>query len=387
MAATNLRLKSPVERPDVLILAGEHSGDEHAARLVRELRALKPDLRVAAVGGESLKAEGAELIFDLVEHSVIGFVEVLKQYGFFKALFHALREWVREHRPRHILLVDYPGFNLRFAAALKKAGLSRKGGGETGVWYYIAPQVWAWKAKRRFLMAEILDGLGCILPFEESFFGDTSLPVRFVGHPFVDPSYELPLGYDPEGAVLLLPGSRVQQINRVFPLQLEGFAGLRKRQPEVRGKVLYPSERIRVELENLLAGQPGIEGAIQLKRNVEGARGSAVLMSSGTMSLACALAGVPGAIVQRVQPLTYWMARRLVKIEFIGLANIILERPLIPEYIQQVDPLMLADELARSLGDAERIAAAREGAADLQERLSASGSHPAAEWVLECLEE
>ncbi len=375
----------PAERPDLLIIAGEHSGDEHAARLMREARERNPGLRVAAVGGKALKAEGAELIFDLVEHSVIGFVEVLKQYGFFKSLFAALLEWVKTHQPRHILFVDYPGFNLRFAEALKEAGLSRKGGGAIGLWYYIAPQVWAWKAKRRFKMAELLDGLGCILPFEVSFFSDTSLPVDFVGHPFVGESYQLPLVYKEDAPVLLLPGSRVQQVNRVFPLQLAAFAQFVTEGADRSATVIYPSEKILHEITALLEPFPPLRERVHFRKNDERVEGSAVLMSSGTMSLACALAGMPGAIVQKVQPLTYWIARRLVKIDYIGLANIILQRDLIPEYIQKVDPSALAEELRQAMEDPGRIAKAREGAKELKAELTAGGGHPSAQWLIDCL--
>ncbi|MFW5882825.1 MAG: lipid-A-disaccharide synthase, partial [Verrucomicrobiota bacterium] len=150
---------------DVLVLAGEHSGDEHAARLVRQARVAQPSLRVAAIGGERLQEAGAELLFDLTEHSVVGVAEVLRHYGFFKRLFHAVLDWVAEHQPRAVLFVDYPGLNLRLAAEMRRRGLSRKGGGAVRTLFYISPQVWAWKQGRRFRMAESLDALGCIFPF------------------------------------------------------------------------------------------------------------------------------------------------------------------------------------------------------------------------------
>ena len=200
---------APVEGPpDLLIIAGEHSGDEHAAHLVAELKSRHPELKVACLGGLHLEAAGAQLLFDMTAVSIVGFVEVLKHYNFFKALFEQTVDWIERYRPKKICFVDYPGFNLRLAERLKELGLSRKGGGPIELSYYIGPQVWAWKAKRRFKMARTLDRLGVIFPFEVDCFKDTDLPVEFVGHPFVRSNYELPFVYDPSAPVLLLPGSR-----------------------------------------------------------------------------------------------------------------------------------------------------------------------------------
>lgn len=385
-----MEMKAPVLKElegdlDLLVIAGEHSGDEHAARLVRDLAVLAPEVRVAALGGEALREAGADVVFDLVEHSVIGFAEVLKNYRFFRKLFFELIAWIERHRPRHVLLVDYPGFNLRLAAALQEKGLSRKGGGGIGVWQYIAPQVWAWKAKRRFKMAQVLDGLGCILPFEVEFFSDTRLPVAFVGHPFLHPAYELPLAYAPEAPVLLLPGSRVQQVNRVFPLQLEAYGRFLEQAAGPDAIAVVPSAKIRAELEKIAAGYPTVSGCLEYRTNREPVAGSAVLMSSGTMSLACALAGIPGTIVQRVQPVTYLLARLLVRIEYVGLANIILGRELIREYIQHADPVVLARELREAMENPERRREAEAGSRELQALLAGDGSRAAGEWLCECL--
>ena len=138
------RLPPPATgRVDVLVIAGEHSGDEHAARMVRELRTRQPDLAIAALGGPELAAAGAQLLHDLTATSVVGFVEVLKHYPFFRTLFNETLRWIAEHRPRAVCFIDYPGFNLRLAAELRQRGLSAKGGGRTRLLYYISPQIWA----------------------------------------------------------------------------------------------------------------------------------------------------------------------------------------------------------------------------------------------------
>ena len=143
-------------QPDLLVIAGEHSGDEHAAQLIADVRLSHPDLKVACLGGSKLAAEGAQLLYDLTAVSIVGFVEVVRHYGFFKKLFDQTLDWIERYRPKHICLVDYPGFNLRISVQMFKRGLSVKGGGEISISYYIGPQIWAWKAKRRFAMANTL---------------------------------------------------------------------------------------------------------------------------------------------------------------------------------------------------------------------------------------
>jgi lipid-A-disaccharide synthase len=371
-------------QPDLLIIAGEHSGDEHAAQLVADMRLSHPDLKIACLGGVELKAEGAQLLYDLTEMSIIGFVEVVRHYGFFKALFDRTLDWIERYRPKHICFVDYPGFNLRIAEQLMERGLSKKGGGEIGISFYIGPQVWAWKAKRRFKMARTLDRLGVIFPFEVECFVDTELPTEFVGHPFVRESYELPLSYDAAAPVLLLPGSRTAAVGRIFPLLLEGFRLAQQSKPELRAKVVYPSQRIRDVLVGVLDQYGDLRHSIELVPNGDsGLPASAVLMSSGTMSLACALSGIPGAIVYRLNPLSYWLGRILVKIPYIGIANLLIERPLHPEFIQgAAKPTRLAEQILTALDDPQASQATADGAAELRTLLNAGSEASAAEWLL-----
>ena len=337
---------------DVLFIAGEHSGDQHAALIAQEMKERHPDWRLAAVGGPALAREGVQLLHDLTRDSVVGLVEVLKHYGTFKRLFDAMIDWVGAHRPRVVVLVDYPGFNLRFAAALKKRGLSRRGGGPVAVYQYVSPQIWAWKARRRFEMAQILDELGVIFPFEVDCYKDTDLPVHFVGHPFVRDGYSNPLRHDPDGPVLLLPGSRKQAVSRIFPILVETIRAYHAAGGTRRCVCLYPSAEIHRILVDVI-GRSGMDSSLISLRPVEqGTTASAVLTSSGTMSLNCALAGIPGAIVYRAHPLTAWMGRRLIRIPWLGIANLVLERELYPEFLQQAAcPEKLATFLEQSIAD------------------------------------
>lgn len=382
MAAPLLPFRLPPPeggRADLLVIAGEHSGDEHAARMVREAREREPGLMVAALGGPALAGAGAQLLHDLTASSVVGIVEVLRNYSYFRALFEEILRWVGEHRPRAVCLVDYPGMNLRLAAALRERGLSVKGGGGTRVVYYISPQIWAWKAGRRFAMARDLDAMAVIFPFETACYADTPLPVEFVGHPFLAPGYISPVRHDPAGPVLLLPGSRRQPVERIFPALLAGWKASGQRD----AVVLYPSEEIHAVLR--AANPPAAVRLLPVGSGEKEAAppgASAVLTSSGTMSMHCALAGIPGAIAYRANPLTYLIGRMLVRVEYLGIANLLLKEPMYPEYIQgAATPAALAQELHVALADPARRAKTAEQAAKLRSLLGAPASGTAADWL------
>ena len=367
---------------DLLIIAGEHSGDEHAARVVRDLLAARPDLRLCALGGPGLAAAGAQVLHDLTATSVVGFVEVLKHYPFFKALFAATLRWIEQHRPRAVCFVDYPGFNLRLAAELRRRGLTRPGGGAIQALYYISPQIWAWKPRRRFAMARDLDAMAVIFPFEPASYADTRLPVEFVGHPFLAADYAAPVRDDPGGPVLLLPGSRTQAVAKILPLLLAGFEEFRRQAPGARAVALYPSEEVAVVARRILARWPQLAGAVELRENSGCLGASAALTSSGTMSLHCALAGIPGAVVYKTKTVTYWLGRMLVSVEFIGMANLLLKEPMYPEFIQgAATAKALARQLREATGDAARRERTRAQAAKLREMLGRPAGRTAADWL------
>ena len=375
-------------QPDLLIIAGEHSGDEHAAQLLADLRREQPNLKVACLGGVELQAAGAQLLYDLTAVSIVGFVEVVRHYSFFKGLFDRTLEWIETYQPKHICFVDYPGFNLRLADQLAQRGLSKKGGGAIGLSYYVGPQVWAWKAKRRFKMADLIDRLGVIFPFEVDCFADTTLPTEFVGHPFAREGFKPPFQYDAGAPVILLPGSRSAAVGRIFPLLLAGYKKARQSKPELKATVVYPSEQILELLKSILGDFPELTNRIDFVPNTEtGVSASAVLMSSGTMSLACALSGIPGAIAYRLNPLSYWLGKILVKVKYIGIANLLLDRPLHPEYIQAAaTPNSLSAELLRALDDPHAAEEAVKGAAELRDLLHPGSDASAAEWLARGLE-
>ncbi|HEY0864749.1 MAG TPA: lipid-A-disaccharide synthase [Lacunisphaera sp.] len=361
---------------DLLVIAGEHSGDEHAARMVRELLARQPGLKICALGGSRLAAAGAQLLRDLTAGSAMGFAVVAK-ISHYKRLIADIVGWVGRHRPRAVCFVDSSGLNLRIASGLMDRGFAAKAGGPTRLLYYISPQIWASRPGRRFQMSRHLDGLAAIFPFEPACYADTRLPVEFVGHPFVAPDYAAPVAFDPAGPVLLLPGSRRQVVARIFPLLLEAFRQSGTTRPAV---VLYPGEEI---LGVLQAASPPGNVTLQPTGGATGpVRAAAVLTASGTMSMHCALAGIPGALTYRTDALTYALGRLLVNVEFIGIANLLLDEPMYPEFIQgAATPAALAAELRAALEQPGRLAQTRDQAARLRALLARPARGTVADWL------
>jgi lipid-A-disaccharide synthase len=377
MSTAAISLAPPsASRVDVLIVAAEHSGDEHAARMVRDLLAKQPDVAVAAIGGPRLAAAGAQLLLDLTGSSAMGFA-VIAKISFYRALIAEIVRWIGVHRPRVVCFVDSSGLNLRIARGLFERGIAAKAGGPTKLVYYISPQVWASRAGRRFAMAEHLDGLASIFPFEREVYGDTALRVEFVGHPFLAPDYAPPVRYDPAGPILLLPGSRRAAVRRIFPVLLAGFKAFGQRD----AVVLYPSEEILSVLRE--ASPPANVRLLPTDpARTPPVAAAAVLTSSGTMSMHCALAGIPGAVTYRADPLTYWLGRMLVKVEYLGIANLLLREPMYPEYIQgAATPEALAAELRACIADPARRERTAAQARRLRDLLGIPANGTAADWL------
>ena len=367
---------------DLLVIAGEHSGDEHASVLVRNLLKEHPEFKIAAVGGEHLQDAGAQLLYDLTDLSVVGFYEVLRHYRYFKRLFYLVADWVVEHRPRAVLFVDYPGFNLRLARELFNRGVGKMAGGKTALLYYISPQVWAWKAKRRFEMARLLDGLAVIFPFEVDTFADTPLNATFVGHPFLQSEQNCRLVYHPDEKILLLSGSRLETVRRVLPIQLQTFRLLLAGHPARKARLVYPSQAIRSESQKIITSFPDLEDKLELVKNQGTIGGSAVMTTSGTMSLRCALAGIPGCVVHKIHPLSYLLGKMLVDVPYIGIANLLLNRLLYPEFPQYAaKPKILVEVLHKCLDDPSVIQKTQRERKELIRVLSETNDHTPWSWL------
>jgi lipid-A-disaccharide synthase len=401
----------------LFFLAGEASGDLHAAKLLQALKSLRPDLRALGLGGPRLAAAGLQAVKDLEGMQVMGFWEVARRLGFFRRVFRELRDRVKQERPDAVVCIDYPGFNLRFAAAVSRLNIP--------VLYYILPQVWAWNPGRAARMAEVVDRAYCVFDFEPPFFQKAGgrrarMKTRFVGHPLLDqpppPKVELPPG-PPVAA--FLPGSRGNEFRAHWKPMCRAFALARERVPGIRGLLsiapgipsaeagaarrAFPAEEgadapRTPESPVLLAPRSFAESAGGLFSRPECATVSpATLLASvadfcvsksGTSTLESALQGKPLCVVYRGSFLSYSIAHLVVEIPVISLVNIVLGRCAVREFIQdEVSGDAIARELARGLTDEKYAAAQRAALAELPRRLGGPGaSRRAAEAMMAFLE-
>jgi lipid-A-disaccharide synthase len=373
---------------DLAIVAGEHSGDQHAAIMVKEIKKIRPNINIVAFGGRSLREAGADVIVDMTKFAVVGVYEIIPNLFFLTKLLNQTVKWIEVCRPKAVCLVDYPEFNLKLARKLFERGLSRKSGGNIKVFYYISPQIWAWRPKRRHQMAKVIDSLAVILPFEKKYFEDTPLDVNFVGHPLLSPNHDLNILYNPNGPVLLLHGSRVSSIKRIFPLLLKSFLKILAEDSDRMAIVVYPDEIALVVLRKILNKNfPKLVNFISFIADGESVEACATIMSSGTMSLRCCLAGIPGAIVYKTHPLTYSIGKILVKINFIGIANILLDRCVWREFLQsQFRPKSVAKHILQYLKSEKLRQSFAVAAGKLRDILSTGADVSAARWMLSAVE-
>lgn len=336
----------------VMFSAGEASGDVHAAAVARALKAADPDIEMFGMGGRMMAAAGVDVIRDIDDLGVIGIAEVIRRLPFFFRLRDELAAAVRRERPDVLVCVDYPGFNMRLARTVHAMGVP--------VVYYIAPTIWAWHESRGRAIARDTDAVACIFPFEEAVYRAMGAKATFVGHPLLDtvrPTRSPEETMRAFGArasarrLLLLPGSRAQEIERLLPSMLAA-ARILAAQCELQCFLPRATTIARERLEAIIAAA-GVEvqvtegGVYDLMQIAD-----AALAASGTVTLEAALMRLPTVLVYRVSPLTYWLGRRLLKTEYIGLPNIVAGRRVIPELLQdEATPQRMAETLARLIPD------------------------------------
>ncbi|MDF1544899.1 MAG: lipid-A-disaccharide synthase [bacterium] len=335
------------DRPSLFISAGEPSGDNAAARLVQCLRESVPGLQTFGLGGEKLAALGQEQLAPASDLAVLGFWEVAKRYLFFRKLFYSTLNEIKKRRPLAVLLVDYPGFNLRLAAQVKKLGIP--------VLYYISPQVWAWGKGRVKQIRANVDRMLAILPFEKEFFESHGIRTDFVGHYLVEDIPEKYIGSPAmrgetdRASLVLLPGSRRVEVERMLPAMAEAGSRFGKK----------------FEMEVIVAGLKSVDaefsyrdslsavGADELKVEFDCSRrlvyeSALTVTASGTATLEIGIIGRPMLIMYKTGRLTYEIARRLVKLKMIGLVNLVMGEKVSSELIQQeASPENIYAELER----------------------------------------
>jgi lipid-A-disaccharide synthase len=358
----------------VFIVAGDPSGDHHAAALAAALQDMAGGEAVVieGVGGSACASAGVELLHDLASRGLMGFVEVVKHFPEIRRVYHSVLNRWATHRPDVVVLVDYPGFNLRLAKQAHKMNIP--------VVYYISPQVWAWKPGRISYLTKYVDTLLVIFPFEEAFFRPYPIRCRYVGHPLAERIHTWRTAHDPvrireqlnlpEGRlpIALLPGSRLQEIKRIFPTLCEAAKYLQEQIPNAYFLTSCLTPAMETHLRNL---SRHVEVAIHVNAMYEVLSVSALaLVASGTATLETALFEVPHVIVYKVHPLTYQLAKRFVRVPSIGIVNLLLGRTVIPEFIQgRAQPRAIAEKALSLLRDTPERAAMLAGFAEVQRAL------------------
>ncbi len=361
----------------VFIIAGEPSGDLHGAGLIQELKKINSDIEYYGVGGNKLKQEGMNLLFGIEKLSFMGFYEVLKNLKVIRELKKKLLDFIDRDKPDLVILIDYPGFNLRFAREIKKRGIL--------ILYYISPQVWAWGKKRIKTIKELVDRMIVFFPFEEKLYKDAGVEVNFIGHPLLDlvkPSlskdeFQRKSQLNSEETLIgLLPGSRWQEIEKVLPVMARACLILKKRLPNLRVAIgLAPNinrERLQVLLKKL-----NLEAIILEDLTYDLMSYSDLLLAtSGTATLESAISGTPLIVLYKTSLFTYLLAKTLVKIPNIGMVNIVAEKKIVPEFIQfQAKPEKIASEMEKILKDKDEYEKIKRDLARVRDRLGEKGAY------------
>ena len=348
----------------ICLLAGEASGDLHAANLVKEMRLQNSDLDLFGFGGDRMAAEGVRIDKHYREMAFMGFLEVVKNLKSIKRNFNDLYAILEKEMPEKIILIDFPGFNLRVAKWAKAKGIE--------VIYYISPQIWAWKKKRVFTIKKVVDKMLCILPFEKDFYAQFDVTVDYVGHPLIDEierrKKEFDLSDISEQYIALLPGSRNQEISKMLPLMLK-LAALFSAKKFKIGKA-PTQDRAYYEKFNLPSNVELFErGSSLLLQNAE-----AAVVTSGTATLETALYKVPQVVVYSASAVSYQIAKRVINVKYISLVNLILDRELVKELIQRDFNLTrLKSELELLLNEAKRNEILQ-GYDELEQKLGGTGA-------------
>ncbi len=339
--------RPPVQR--IFILAGEASGDAYGGKLVSALRARNPEVEIRCWGGEAMEEAGATCLRHYRTLAFMGFWEVLKNAGTIRKLFRECRKEIADFRPDVFVGIDYPGFNLRMARKAKAMGIQTH--------HYISPSVWAWKKNRVHAIRRDIDRLHVILPFEKKWYDAEGLNVHWVGHPLLELLPAASKGDSGDALdkpiLLLLPGSRQQELDHMLPIMVEAARSLPAFKPVIAGAPGRTIEDYRQ------ASEAGIEIVFgQTRALMQSA--SAGLITSGTATLEAALLGLPHIICYRTSPLTFALAKALVKTQWIGLPNLLLERNAVTERIQEAcRPAQLVQDVL-SLHDGTKLLAAGE---------------------------
>jgi lipid-A-disaccharide synthase len=318
----------------IYFVAGEVSADNHGAALMRSLRVLDPELKFIGRGGPQMQqVAGAQFKNWIGDAAVLGLWEVLRKYGYFREQFRQTLNEIQESKPDAVVLIDYPGFNLRLARALRRQSHSQK------TIYYVSPQVWAWNRGRIKKMAHFIDLVLCIFPFETDLYAASGLRAVFVGHPMIErlETQKIDTHRD-QNVIGLFPGSRSREVRKIFPVMIEAARRLLQLNPTLRFQVAAASEELAREMSEMLKAEQladresieiaGGQTAAIMQRAVVG------IVASGSATLEAAYFGMPFVLIYKVAWPTYVAARLVVSVDFLGMPNLLAGKEVVPEFIQ-----------------------------------------------------
>ncbi len=318
----------------IYFVAGEVSADNHGAALMRSLRVLDPELKFIGRGGPQMQqVAGAQFKNWIGDAAVLGLWEVLRKYGYFREQFRRTLSEIQESQPDAVILIDYPGFNLRLARALRRQSHSQK------TIYYISPQVWAWNRGRIKKMAHFIDLVLCIFPFEADLYAASGLRAVFVGHPMIERLQMQKIDtHRDQNLVGLFPGSRSREVRKIFPVMIEATRRLLQLNPTLRFQVAAASEELAREMNEMLrAERLADRETIKIAAGQTAAimqRAFVGIVASGSATLEAAYFGMPFVLIYKVAWPTYVAARLVVNVDFLGMPNLLAGKEVVPEFIQ-----------------------------------------------------
>ena len=358
----------------IMIIAGEASGDLHGAKLAQSIKRRAADTLIFGVGGNAMQREGVRLIVDARTLSVMGITEVIAKLASVYRALATVKKALRTQQPDLLILIDFPDFNFLVAAVAKRLNIP--------VLYYISPQIWAWRQGRVKKIKQLVDHMAVILPFEAPFYRKHRVPVTFVGHPLLDrihpgSKFQPPAPLPKAPVVGLLPGSREREVSTLLPAMLEAAKIIQRALPAARFMVSCAES-----MDNNLV--TGIVNPYTSTLDVEVITGPVaqvfeltqlLVAASGTVTLEAALYGIPTVIIYKVSPISYWLGRRLIKVKYIGIANLIAQKELQPELIQDdASPQRIAKTVTAMISDPERLMQTKERLIGVRDLLGGAGA-------------
>jgi lipid-A-disaccharide synthase len=374
-----------------MIVTGEASGDLHGANLINAVKTMAPDIRFFGVGGQKMAAAGCEILIPGEELSVMGIAEIVGHFPFIWRSFQRLKsELTSQRQPDALVLVDFPDFNLRLARQAKKAGVP--------VLYYVSPQVWAWRRGRVRKIARVVDSLAAIFPFEPAYYDNLDIRVKYVGHPLLDEfaaqathgdlrqKLQIPAA---KKLVGLFPGSRRNELHYMLETLVAAAGLIHEGQPDAHFLVPIAVTLSKEEVQAKFPQDLPVSFIEAEDASIYDVAGSctAILSVSGTVTLQIALVGTPMAILYKMSPLSFAIGKRLIRVEHIGLPNIVAGGRIVPEFIQEkATPQALADEILRVMGDDSYAESMKDALRRVQAGLGAPGcSNRVAEMLLDMI--